>query len=318
MISRRSVRGGRLGADMGIEIHSLNLLAVAQDRGASFRRTMAVGRQGVHVEPAALEAHRQRRGLPTVSDATWFEPLLREWYGAETTDSVDASAYEGATHVHDLNLPWTGDADAMGSYDAVLDFGSLEHVFDLPTAWRTLVGLLRPGGHILHTLPCNNFVGHGFYQFSPELFFSLYSRDRGFALKGLWAVISTEPRYWWAVADPRQVRRRVGFANGHAAFLLVLAQKVSEAADVSAPQQSDYAAIEWQGQTPTPAVAPVARRHPASGLLQRLGWLDAARRLRLRAQAQAGTRLDLSGPDFTRVDVAALTRRPSLPLDPGE
>lgn len=313
MISRRSVRGGRLGADMGIEIHSLNLLAVAQDRGASFRRTMAVGRQGVHVEPAALEAHRQRRGLPTVSDATWFEPLLREWYGAETTDSVDASAYEGATHVHDLNLPWTGDADAMGSYDAVLDFGSLEHVFDLPTAWRTLVGLLRPGGHILHTLPCNNFVGHGFYQFSPELFFSLYSRNRGFALKGVWAVLATEPRYWWSVADPREVRRRVGFANGHAAFVLVIAEKVSPEPTLVAPQQSDYAAIEWQGGTVTSLAAPNARRHPASRVLQRMGLLDAARRLRLAWRAMPGVRLDLSSPDFTCVDVDALTRRPSSP-----
>ncbi len=296
---------------MGIEIHSLNLLAVAQDRGASFRRTLAVGRQGIHVEPAALEAHRHRRGLPPLSKADWFEPLLREWYAAETTDSLDASAYEGATHVHDLNQPWSGSPDLAASYDAVLDFGSLEHVFDLPTAWRTLVSLMKPGGHILHTLPCNNFVGHGFYQFSPELFFSLYSRDRGFELKGLWAVLATEPRYWWAVADPRDVRRRVGFANGHAAFLLVVAEKASARPDLGAPQQSDYAAIEWQGRSVAPVVVPSAQRHPAAGLLQRLGVLDVARRLRVSWRALPGTRLDLPAPDFTRVDVEALTRRGS-------
>lgn len=296
---------------MGIEIHSLNLLAVAQDRGATFQRTMAVGRQGIHVEPAALEAHRQRRGLPRLSQADWFEPLLHEWYGAEVTHSVDASSYEGATHVHDLNQPWAESPEVAGTYDAVLDFGSLEHVFDVPTAWRTLVSLLKPGGHILHTLPCNNFVGHGFYQFSPELFFSLYSRDRGFKLKGLWAVLAAEPRYWWAVADPREVRRRVGFANGHAAFLLVIAEKTTATPELGAPQQSDYAAIEWQGGTVTSLAAPDPRRHPASGVLQRMGLLDVARRLRLAWRAMPGVRLDLSLPDFACVDVEALTRRRS-------
>lgn len=290
---------------MGIDIHNLNFLAVAQDLGVRFERTLAIGRQAVHVEPRLLEAHRARRRLPPLSDAAWFEPLLREWYGAAETHSVDASPYEQATRIHDMNQPWPPGDASLGHYDAVLDFGCLEHVFDFPTAWRNAVALTRTGGHILHALPCNNLAGHGFYQFSPELFFNLYRPERGFELRGLWAAIRTEPRHWWVVANPLTVRRRVNLRNGHEVYLLALAKKLAEVPQHQPVQQSDYAQGDWQGAAATP---PPAGPHPATGLLAALGQLDRARRWRDHWQALRGAGLDLPAPDFRRVDVEALTR----------
>jgi hypothetical protein len=40
--------------------------------------------------------------------------------------------------------------------------------------------LCKVGGQIIHILPANNFCGHGFWQISPELFFSLYSEKNGY------------------------------------------------------------------------------------------------------------------------------------------
>lgn len=291
---------------MGIDIHNLNFLAVAQDLGVRFERTLAIGRQAVHVEPRLLEAHRARRRLPPLSDAAWFEPLLREWYGAVETHSVDASPYEQATRIHDMNQPWPPGDEARGHYDAVLDFGCLEHVFDFPTAWRNVVALARTGGHILHALPCNNLAGHGFYQFSPELFFSLYRPERGFELRGVWAAIHTEPRHWWAVANPLTVRRRVNLRNGHEVYLLVLARKLADMPQHQPVQQSDYAQGDWQGQAAAP---PPAGPHPASGWLAALGQLDRARRWRDRWQGLRGAALDLPEPDFKRVDIVRWTQK---------
>lgn len=291
---------------MGIDIHNLNLLAVAQDRGVRFTRTLAVGRQAIYVEPHMLEAHRVHRGLPPLAETRWFEPLLQRWYGAEEVHSVDASPYEQATRIHDMNLPWPQPDEALGRYDAVLDFGCLEHVFNFPTAWRNVVALTRIGGHILHALPCNNLAGHGFYQFSPELFFNLYRRERGFALQGVWAAIHHEHRHWWAVADPLALRRRVNLVNGHPVYLLVLAQKLADQPQPP-PQQSDYAQGAWQGRPTVPALP--RGQHPATGVLQALGLLDTSRRAAWRWRALRGVTLDLPGPDFTRVDVAALTGR---------
>jgi SAM-dependent methyltransferase len=241
---------------MGIDIHNLHFLAYAQDRGARFDRTVAIGRQALFVEDWELEAHRRARRLaplaaPAPGAPRYFEPLLREWLGARDVESVDASPYEGASLVHDMNLPWPTPLDAARQFDAVLDFGCLEHVFDFPQAWRNCAALCRVGGHVLHALPANNLAGHGFYQFSPELFFNLYRPGRGFELVDLFFALRAERRYWWRVANPLQVKRRVNLRNSHEVYMLVLARKLGEAAETAPPpQQSDYANDEWLQAAP--------------------------------------------------------------------
>ena len=170
---------------------------------------------------------------------------MQQWFGARTVDSVDASAYEQATLLHDMNLPWAEGQPGLGSYDAVLDFGCLEHVFDFPVAWRNCVALCRVGGHLFHSLPANNLSGHGFYQFSPELFFNLYQAKNGFELLGIWFAMKADPRHWWKVADPAAVRHRVTLRNAHEVYMLVVAKKLAEVGPLPPPQQSDYAQSEW-------------------------------------------------------------------------
>ena len=230
-----------------------------------------------------------------------------------TVDSVDASAYEQATLLHDMNLPWAEGQPGLGSYDAVLDFGCLEHVFDFPVAWRNCVALCRVGGHLFHSLPANNLSGHGFYQFSPELFFNLYQAKNGFELLGIWFALKADPRYWWQVADPAAVRHRVTLRNAHEVYMLVLAKKLAEVGPLPPPQQSDYAQSEWLKARR--AGRAVERRRPQRrrrGLLAALGLLDAAR---LRPRAPACPARERPGaarrPTTERVDVAELLRRPA-------
>ena len=299
---------------MGIDLHNLGLLAHAQDLGARFTRTIGIGRQAVFIDAPDLERHRRLRCLPILPEPDppmrYFEPLLTQWFAAERVDSVDASPYEAATIVHDMNLPWPADAEGRGSYDAVLDFGCLEHVFDFPVAWRNCVDLCRVGGHLLHALPANNLSGHGFYQFSPELFFSLYRPERGFELRGIWMAEKADLRHWWKVADPRVRRRRVTLRNSHETYLLVIARKLAEVGSLPAPQQSDYVGQEWLGAaSPVPTGVAGRERGGLSAGLDALGLLDAARSLRARIQALRTSSLALPAPDYERVVVGDLLRR---------
>jgi SAM-dependent methyltransferase len=298
---------------MGIDLHNLALLAHAQDLGASFTRTIGIGRQAVFVDARELEQHRRLRGVPALRETPrpagaprYFEPLLQQWLAAEQVDSVDASAYERATLLHDMNLPLPATGVARGSYDAVLDFGCLEHVFDFPTAWRNCVDLCKVGGHVFHSLPANNLAGHGFYQFSPELFFNLYQEKNGFALRGLWFALKADPKHWWQVADPAIVKRRVTLRNAHEVYLLVIAQKIAEFGPLPAPQQSDYAQSEWL--KPAEAAPQGANASAAAPLLATLGVLDLARRTRERWRGWRSSGLALPAPDYRVVDVADLLR----------
>ena len=299
---------------MGIDLHNLNFLAHAQDLGVDYGRTLAIGRQALFVEDAALRAHQHLRQRPALvwpaqpaGTPPYFEPLMSQWFGSRQADAVDASPYEGARYIHDMNAPWPTEGEAAaarGHYDAVLDFGCLEHVFDFPTAWRNCVDLCRVGGHVLHALPANNLSGHGFYQFSPELFFNLYRPERGFELKALFFAMKADERRWWRVASPLQLHRRVTLCNGHEVYLLALAKKLREPGVLPPPQQSDYAEAAWIGQPVQDATPAQASRWQAP--LAALGLLHPARRARARWRALRGSGLSLPAPDYTPLDVADL------------
>jgi SAM-dependent methyltransferase len=301
---------------VGIDIHNLNLLAHAQDIGVSFDRTLAAGRQALFIEDYELDQHRRLRRLPELVEPDlsaggprYFEPLMQQWLGAAVADSVDASPYENARLIHDMNLPWPDASVERGSFDAVLDFGCLEHVFNFPVAWRNCVDLCRVGGHVFHSLPANNLSGHGFYQFSPELFFNLYQPANGFELRGVWFAVKGGSRTWWKVANPLEVKRRVNLRNSHEVYVLVIAKKLREIAMLPAPQQSDYAQDEWlrapQAANSSSADAPNTRR-AIIARLARWGLIDSMRAARERFRAIAESGLALPAPDYTRVDVQAL------------
>ena len=83
--------------------------------------------------------------------------------------------YESAKHLHDMNEGIPG--DFKEKYTAVLDAGSLEHIFNFPVAIKNRMDMVNVSGHYLAITPANNFCGHGFYQFSPELYFSVLTRE---------------------------------------------------------------------------------------------------------------------------------------------
>lgn len=304
---------------MGIDIHNLNLLAHARDIGASFDRTLAIGRQALFIEDFELELHRRLRSLPSLKEPAiapgvprYFEPLMQQWLGARVTDSVDASPYENARLIHDMNLPWPADSEERGSYDVVLDFGCLEHVFNFPVAWRNCIDLCRVGGHVLHSLPANNLSGHGFYQFSPELFFNLYQEKNGFEMCGLYFALKADRLHWWKVANPMEVKRRVNLCNSHEVYMLVVARKLREVGPLPAPQQSDYEQDEWvkapAGTFDASAASP-GLRQAAVRQLVKWGLIDAMRAGRERLRVMRCSGLDLPAPDYQRVDVHRLINR---------
>jgi len=110
-----------------------------------------------------------------ISDELFFTAL-----GFQELHSTDVNAYENATHIVDLNEPGLG-RQLSGQYDLVIDGGTLEHCFDVPTALRNIFDALAVGGYAMHISPVNNYVDHGFYQFCPTLFHDYYEAN-GFEL----------------------------------------------------------------------------------------------------------------------------------------
>ena len=166
--------------------------------------------------------------------------------GAKEIVAVDASDFEGAQIVHDMNLPIP---DALhSSFDVVLDGGTLEHVFDLRTSLYNATQMVRPGGRFISLTQTNNFCGHGFYQFSPELFYRFLCTANGYLMESciLWEDIPGSSFY--QVPDPDAVQDRINLTSEFGVYMFVQATRRGPVSRDYIPQQSDYVRL-WEGKS---------------------------------------------------------------------
>jgi hypothetical protein len=298
---------------IGITGPDISFLLAARELGASYERTLTIGRQYLFADASEIVKAHAACGLAIgISDAAalvhagngYSEPLLR-CIGARNVDSLDASAYEGATLVHDLNEPLPD--ELRGKYSLVFDGGSLEHVFNFPQALKNCMEAVTLGGHLITITPANNYFGHGFYQFSPELFYRALAPVNGFSVvtilvrSGAPLVVRAGASWarsrWYTVSDPEAVGARVTLTGPWRSLLFVLAERTALVEPfANAPQQSCYATA-WSGKS---AAASGRQRLPAP-----------VRRAARLARALTGVTLIGATDDrghFKRVDVADLTR----------
>jgi len=238
---------------MGLDTNGVKLLLHAKQLGVNFRKVITIGRQILFLKEKELERLLIQAGLMDAFKRDPFqvsshaEPFL-SLLGAEHTDSLDASAYEGATLIHDLNMPLP--EKLFSRYSLVIDGGSLEHVFNFPTAIKTCMSLIKQGGYYIGITPANNFLGHGFYQFSPELYYRIFSEANGFEVLKMYLYRDRKGASFYEVLDPLDLQQRVILANSEASFLFVIAQKREEKELFKTiPQQSDYEHIVWSNKT---------------------------------------------------------------------
>ena len=237
---------------MGLDINAVRFLIDARKRGADFGDVLTLGRQDLNVYPAKMVHMLESHGFPATAfkgdaKALYSEPCFLS-LGAKKVSSMDFSDFEGANFVQDLNKP-VG-ADLKERFDLVYDGGTLEHVFNFPVALQNCMEMVKPGGHLFIHTGTNGYCGHGFYQFSPELFYRALSPENGFEVARM--VLHRVGPYggWYEVADPNAVRARVELVSLTPMQLLIQAKRTRVTTlFATAPQQSDYTA-RWQPARP--------------------------------------------------------------------
>jgi SAM-dependent methyltransferase len=216
---------------MGIDTHTLKFLIFAS-RKNPLGRVATIGRAGLHVPKDKL---RKIMKLDREVDyGGYCEDFLREQFDASAVESFDKSDYENATHIADMNLP----LKVSSAYDTVIDGGCLEHIYNLPQALENISRLCADDGQIIHVLPANNLCGHGFWQFSPELFFSLYSKSNGYDETQVFLADVTNEQQWYEVHRP-QKGERVEIVSSASVFAMVRTRRAGSFSHKNVTQ-SDY------------------------------------------------------------------------------
>lgn len=104
---------------------------------------------------------------------TFFKKL-----GYESVDSMDFSEFEGASIIQDLSKDL---AEKLNNkFDTIYDGGTIEHIFDLPKAYRNVHRMLKPNGVLIGHSPCNNWINHSFYQINPEMVYGFWEKAMGY------------------------------------------------------------------------------------------------------------------------------------------
>jgi hypothetical protein len=238
---------------MGLIYSHAALLAQARQNGVCFDTTLTLGRQSSYLKERHYSKLAKRCGCDinsrALSQQQYADEFFKSVLGAKKLSSLDYSDYEGCDIVHDMNQPVP--AVWHEKYDVVIDGGFLEHVFHFPTAISNCMNMVKEGGSLFIFTTANNFLGHGFYQFSPELFFRIFDSKSGFEIKNMLleehpfpGVELTSRATTYAVADPASLQERVALVSKRPVLLLVHAiRKQVRPALATYPIQSDYASI---------------------------------------------------------------------------
>jgi hypothetical protein len=219
---------------MGMTFQTFDLLKKNIDKFGKLGNVLTLGRLGNQIDKKKLKLLGLQNNKAFSKE--YSEEILIEYLGANCVDSIDNSDFESANIIHDMNDELN---DITKKYDTIIDFGTSEHVFNINQNLKNISKLSRTGGRIIHCLPANNQCGHGFWQFSPELFFSLYDESNGYQSTKLYLIDSyNDKNYWQIRKQPKNERLELNSFTP--LYIFVTTVKKLENTFQKA-QQSDYA-----------------------------------------------------------------------------
>lgn len=233
---------------MGINYCEAEALLALKRQGEAKQEILCLGRPELFLARGQAVKLVRRFGLNgsgaavNASTGSVYADDFLKAIGFERVRSLDASAYEGADLIHDLNAPLP--PELMGATDFLYDGGTIEHIFDVAAAFRNIAGLTRPGGTALISTAANGQCGHGFYQYAPELFYRAFEAY-GFENVRVYLVGLQGSGRWVLAKDPKLARRRVQFYTSEPTQLFAIARRSGAQPAFSVPQQSDYQEGVW-------------------------------------------------------------------------
>lgn len=133
----------------------------------------------------------------TVSQNVFFKML-----GFCEVESIDCFPNEKPTHVLNLNNPIP--LQLHEKYDMLVDGGTSEHCFNIKEVLSNAVRLLKLGGMVMHINPIAEGLCHGYYNFSPNLFFEFYGQNGFTDMEARILVVEPNLRSYWFDYCPGQ------------------------------------------------------------------------------------------------------------------
>lgn len=233
---------------MGIKTSSARLLAHLKRKGESdFSLVCMLGRQELCLTERQIKSFcRDYKDVLTsgFEQENYCESFLKS-LGAGEIHSLDASDFEGADIIFDLNKPIAD--EYKNKFTCIIDGGTTEHVFSFDQAMENVIDMLKVGGYYIGMIPSNNWNGHGLYQLSPMLYMQLFCERNGMDLKHIYLCNAFRSKTVREI-QKRDITTRTEL-NGFAPVeLYIVARKIKERNEALVLQQGDYEE-KWSGNS---------------------------------------------------------------------
>ncbi len=150
---------------MGICFSHLPFYDLCHAQNAIRSPLFVLGSQQIHETREDIREFARRHGYADLLRDMNVRSLFRERYAVG--DYRDCDLNRKADLALDLGLPIP--ESFLDGALAVLNAGTIEHVFDVGRAFRNIHQLTRPGGVIIHIAPLT-WYEHGYYNFNPRIF----------------------------------------------------------------------------------------------------------------------------------------------------
>ena len=160
--------------------------------------------------------------------------------GSKTIVTSDISRYENPDIIIDLNKSVR--RKLYNKFDNIIDSGTLEHIFNIPEALNNYKKMLKKNGNIIIVTTCSNLIDHGFYSFSPTLFFDFFSKN-GFEIRNCFlrehSPFSIEHRSS-KIYKYETVGKEIPFISNKAVEVFIVAKKIYNKLNYISPIQGTY------------------------------------------------------------------------------
>ena len=231
---------------MGIKTSSARLLAnLKRNYELNLQSVCMLGRQELCLTERQIKAlyHDYKDVISEQFSKDNFCEEFLNALGAEKIHSLDASNFEGADIICDLNKPIP--PEYKKRFTCIIDGGTTEHVFSFNQAMENVIDMLDIGGYYIGMIPSNNWNGHGLYQLSPMLYMQLFCEKNGMKLTHIYLCNAFHSRTIREI-QKRDITNRTELNGFVPAELYIVAQKIKERDGELVLQQGDYEE-KWNG-----------------------------------------------------------------------
>jgi len=171
------------------------------------------------------------------ADARWdiAKIFWRTFLRPASITAIDLDGSAAALKL-DLNQPLS-----LGrQFQVVHNSGTLEHIFDIAQAFRTIHDLTAPGGIMIHHAPFVGWVDHGFYSLHPTLFWDI-AEANGYIVGALVYAEMNPPRFENLLTRESVLELAKAGRIGRNGNLAAVLQRPLTAAPFRVPMQGYYA-----------------------------------------------------------------------------